>query len=63
VLAQSKDVVPIPGTKRRKYLEENASASAVSLNAEELQLIDKAAPRGAAVGLRYPAPFMTSVAP
>jgi aryl-alcohol dehydrogenase-like predicted oxidoreductase len=63
VLAQGKDVVPIPGTKRRKYLEENASASAVSLNAEELQLIDKAAPRGAAVGLRYPAPFMTSVAP
>ena len=43
VLAQGKDVVPIPGTKRRKYLEENASASAVSLNAEELQLIDAAA--------------------
>ena len=52
VLAQGKDVVPIPGTKRRKYLEENASASAVSLNAEELQLIDKAAPRGAAASLR-----------
>jgi aryl-alcohol dehydrogenase-like predicted oxidoreductase len=63
VLAQGKDVVPIPGTKRRKYLEENAAAAEVSLTAEELKRLDEAAPKGAAVGLRYPAPFMTSVAP
>jgi aryl-alcohol dehydrogenase-like predicted oxidoreductase len=63
VLAQGKDIVPIPGTKRRTYLEENAAASSVSLGAEDLRDIDEAAPRGAAAGLRYPAAFMTSVAP
>jgi aryl-alcohol dehydrogenase-like predicted oxidoreductase len=63
VLAQGADVVPIPGTKRRRYLEQNAAASRVVLNAEDLHSIDQAAPKGAASGLRYPAPFMTSVAP
>jgi aryl-alcohol dehydrogenase-like predicted oxidoreductase len=63
VLAQGEDIVPIPGTKRRKYLEENAAASTVGLDAEDLRRIDEAAPKGAAAGLRYPASFMNSVAP
>jgi aryl-alcohol dehydrogenase-like predicted oxidoreductase len=63
VLAQGKDVVPIPGTKRRNYLEENVSASTVRLTNEDLRRIDEAAPKGAAAGLRYPAAFMSSVAP
>lgn len=61
VLAQGKDVVPIPGTKRRKYLEENLGALKVTLSPAELQRIDAAAPRGAASGLRYPAAMMPSV--
>jgi aryl-alcohol dehydrogenase-like predicted oxidoreductase len=63
VLAQGADVVPIPGTKRRTYLEQNAATSSVVLTAEDLRSIDQAAPKGSASGLRYPAPFMTSVAP
>jgi len=63
VLAQGEDVVPIPGTKRRTYLEENGGASAVTLTGEDLRRIDDAAPKGAAAGLRYPAPVMTSIAP
>jgi len=63
VLAQGKDIVPIPGTKRRKYLDENAAASDVTLTDDDLRRIDEAAPKGAAAGLRYPAGFMTSVAP
>lgn len=62
VLAQGKDIVPIPGTKRRKYLEENAAAD-VTLTAEDLRHIDEVAPVGAAAGERYPAAFMNSVAP
>jgi aryl-alcohol dehydrogenase-like predicted oxidoreductase len=54
VLAQGQDVVPIPGTKRRTYLEENVAASAVTLSASELQTMSAAFPRGAAVGDRYP---------
>jgi aryl-alcohol dehydrogenase-like predicted oxidoreductase len=54
VLAQGADVVPIPGTKRRKYLEENAGASALTLSPAELAAIDAALPKGAAVGDRYP---------
>jgi aryl-alcohol dehydrogenase-like predicted oxidoreductase len=54
VLAQGDDIVPIPGTKRRKYLEENVAASAVKLSPEELRAIGAALPRGAAVGDRYP---------
>jgi hypothetical protein len=63
VLAQGEDIVPIPGTKRRKYLEENAAAAAITLSADELARIDEAAPKGAASDLRYPAAFMGSVAP
>ncbi|MBB4663502.1 aldo/keto reductase [Conexibacter arvalis] len=54
VLAQGKDVVPIPGTKRRRYLEENVAAAAISLSADDLARIDAAAPVGAAAGERYP---------
>ena len=54
VLAQGEDIVPIPGTKRRKYLEENVAATEVELTADELAAIDEAAPAGSAVGDRYP---------
>jgi aryl-alcohol dehydrogenase-like predicted oxidoreductase len=50
VLGQGEDVVPIPGTKRRKYLEENAAAAAVQLSPVDLQVLDQA---GQAVGQRY----------
>ncbi|MGY1833727.1 aldo/keto reductase [Blastococcus sp. SYSU DS0510] len=53
VLAQGDDVVPIPGTKRRSYLEENVAAAAVELSAEDLARLDAIAPPGAAVGGRY----------
>lgn len=61
VLAQGDDVVPIPGTKRRTYLEENAAALDVALTADDLARIDEAAPKGAAAGMRYPAAAMQSV--
>jgi len=61
VLAQGRDVVPIPGTKRRKYLEENAAASAVKLGPADLARLDEASPRGVAAGERYPAAMMASV--
>lgn len=54
VLSRGDDVVPIPGTKRRKYLEENAAAAELSLTAEDLRRIEEAAPRGAFAGTRYP---------
>jgi aryl-alcohol dehydrogenase-like predicted oxidoreductase len=54
LLAQGQDVVPIPGTKRRQYLEENAAAVDVTLTLEELARIDEVAPKGVAVGDRYP---------
>jgi aryl-alcohol dehydrogenase-like predicted oxidoreductase len=54
VLAQGDDVVPIPGTKRRAYLEENVAAADIHLTDDELALIDEAAPKGAAAGDRYP---------
>jgi aryl-alcohol dehydrogenase-like predicted oxidoreductase len=53
VLAQGEDIVPIPGTKRRSYLEENAAASDVELTPEELASIDEVFPRGATSGDRY----------
>src|SRR3954468_20316632 len=54
VLAQGDDVVPIPGTKRRSYLEENAAASRVELSSADLDRLAKIAPPGAAAGGRYP---------
>jgi aryl-alcohol dehydrogenase-like predicted oxidoreductase len=53
VLAQGPDVVPIPGTKRIAYLEENVAADAVELTAEDLAALDAALPVGAASGERY----------
>jgi aryl-alcohol dehydrogenase-like predicted oxidoreductase len=61
VLAQGDDLVPIPGTKRRKYLEENVGALNVELTAQDLERIDEIAPRGAAAGTRYPEAMMASV--
>ena len=58
VLAQGEDIVPIPGTKRRNYLEENAAALNVTLTPDDLRRIDAAFPQGAAVGLRYPQEMM-----
>lgn len=54
LLAQGEDIVPIPGTKRRLYLEENVGAVEITLSKEELQRIDEVAPKGVAVGNRYP---------
>ena len=54
LLAQGEDIVPIPGTKRREYLEENAAASGIELSADELERIDEAAPAGVTAGDRYP---------
>ncbi len=54
VLHQGEDIVPIPGTKRVAYLEENVGAVDLSLGAEDLERIDEAAPHGATAGDRYP---------
>jgi len=61
VLARGKDIVPIPGTKRRSYLEENAGALAIELTPADLAQIDEVAPKGAAAGTRYPEPMMRLV--
>jgi aryl-alcohol dehydrogenase-like predicted oxidoreductase len=61
VLAQGPDLVPIPGTKRRKYLEENLGALDVTLTPSELARINEAAPRGAAAGGRYTEAAMKSI--
>ena len=61
VLAQGEDIVPIPGTKHVKYLEENAKAVELRLTPQELARIDRALPPGAAAGLRYPEPGMRTV--
>lgn len=51
VMAQGEEIVaPIPGTKRRKYLEENVAAAEVTLDAQELRRLDEIAPRGATAG-------------
>ncbi|MEK6322972.1 MAG: aldo/keto reductase [Acidobacteriota bacterium] len=61
VLAQGEDIVPIPGTKRRSYLEENAAASQIELSAEELAQLAELAPKGVAAGMRYPEAMMRFV--
>src|SRR3989440_1400990 len=58
VLAQGEDVVPIPGTKRRKYLRENVDALEVLLNADDLERINEVAPKNVAAGSRYPEAMM-----
>ncbi|MFL6276570.1 MAG: aldo/keto reductase [Blastocatellia bacterium] len=60
-LAQGKDIVPIPGTKRRAYLEENIAAMDIELSADDLRRIDEIAPQGAAAGTRYPEAMMGMV--
>ena len=54
VLAQGQDIVPIPGTKRRKYLEQNCAALDVKLSSEEIEALKKAFPPGVTAGMRYP---------
>jgi aryl-alcohol dehydrogenase-like predicted oxidoreductase len=61
LLAQGEDIVPIPGTKRRAFLEENVGALNVTLTADELREIDRIAPKGVAAGLRYAAGGMQTV--
>ena len=54
VLAQGKDIVPIPGTKRRKFLQENVGALDVDLSSDDLAPIEEVAPKDAFAGSRYP---------
>lgn len=61
VMAQGKDIVPIPGTKRRKYLDENIGAADVVLSKDDLAAIDRIMPRDAAAGARYPEAGMKAV--
>ncbi len=61
LLAQGDDIIPIPGTKRRPYLEENMGALAIQLTVSDRERIDEAMPPGAAAGSRYPEPQMKAV--
>jgi aryl-alcohol dehydrogenase-like predicted oxidoreductase len=61
LLARGRDIVPIPGTKRRDRLEENLGAARVSLSAQDVEQLSEAVPVGAAAGLRYPEPQMKAV--
>jgi aryl-alcohol dehydrogenase-like predicted oxidoreductase len=61
VLAQGTNIVPIPGTKRRKYLEENVGALDVKLTPADLKQIEEASPKGAVAGQRYPEEMMRMV--
>ena len=61
VLSRGSDVVPIPGTKRRKWLEENIAASSISLSEADIAALEMAVPRGAVAGERYHAPGMTTI--
>ena len=58
MLAQGDDIVPTPGTKRRRYLNENIAALAIELTADDLCAIESAFPRAAVQGSRYPAAMM-----
>jgi len=61
LLAQGEDILPIPGTKRRSYLEENVEALSISLTKDDLARINEAMPPGAAAGSRYPEAQMKGV--
>jgi aryl-alcohol dehydrogenase-like predicted oxidoreductase len=61
VLSRGDDIVPIPGTKRRKYLDQNIAAVDLRLSEEELQRLDEILPPGAASGDRYHAQGMETV--
>ena len=56
VHSRGDDIVPIPGTKRRRYLEENVAAAGLELDEEQLRRLEEAVPAGAAAGERYPDP-------
>jgi aryl-alcohol dehydrogenase-like predicted oxidoreductase len=61
VMVQGNDIVPIPGTKRRLYLEENIAAGAIALSETEMGDIAEALPKGAAAGGRYPEAMMALI--
>ena len=61
VLAQGNDVVPIPGTKRRTYLEDNVAATELRLTPGDLAEIESVIPKGSAAGARYPPPNLAEV--
>ena len=61
VLARGEDIVPIPGTKRRRYLDENLAAADLALAAGDLAALDEAVPSGAAAGAQYPEAGMRAV--
>jgi aryl-alcohol dehydrogenase-like predicted oxidoreductase len=61
LLHRGEDIVPIPGTKRRKYLEENAAAADITLTEEDLRHIEEAMPRGSVAGKRYAGRQMRAV--
>ncbi len=60
-MAQGEDIVPIPGTKRRSYLEENAGAEELALTVSDLRRLSAAFPKGAAAGDRYQASSMKAI--
>lgn len=60
-LAHGEDIVPIPGTKHRKYLEENVGALDIKLTPEDLRRIEETFPYGSASGQRYPEHMMAIV--
>ena len=59
LLEQGSDIIPIPGTKRRKYLEENVASVQLKLSAEDIRRIEEVAPKGVAAGHRYPETMMS----
>ncbi len=61
VLAQGDDIVPIPGTKRRRFVEENMAAANIRLTPQDLERLEQVAPKGTAAGERYPAAGMATV--
>ncbi|MFL9451722.1 MULTISPECIES: aldo/keto reductase [Nostocales] len=61
LLAQGNDIVPIPGTKRRRYLEENVGATEITLTPNDLRRIEEVAPKGFAAGDRYPVQHMSTL--
>jgi aryl-alcohol dehydrogenase-like predicted oxidoreductase len=61
VVAQNDNIVPIPGTKRQRYLEENLAALDMELTADDLRRLEEVAPRGAVAGTRYPEAMMAFV--
>jgi aryl-alcohol dehydrogenase-like predicted oxidoreductase len=61
VLSRGDDIIPIPGTKRRRYLDDNVAAADITFTADELARIEAVAPKGVAAGLRYPPIAMSTV--